>query len=84
MKRAFAGAIASLVYWGVGLTVWGACFLADLLADCLDNAICRRDKPLWLLVDFAILAAMALVYAVAIVRYLGSAKRRTGASINLP
>jgi len=39
VKRAFAGAIASLVYWGVGLTVWSAYSLADLLGHCLDNAI---------------------------------------------
>ena len=58
MKRAFAGAIASLVYWGVGLTVWSAYSLADLLGHCLDNATWRRDKPLWLSIDLAMLAGV--------------------------
>lgn len=69
MTRWVVGLTLSVLYWGVGLILWGASLLADILGDCLNQPICARDKPYWRLADFAALLAMVLVYVGAIVFY---------------
>ena len=81
MKRLLVVLLVSALYWGAGLAVWGAFFLADLLGDCLDQAICVHDKPVWLLSDLAVLCVMVVVYGVMLAmlrRRVASSPRTTG------